>query len=102
MANRIQGARSLVLERSRELGLRGVTSDDAGLYTCHECGSQWPARERTRWWPVSVRLSPLRYWLRFAVWGAQIGSDGIEQRVFTKFVRVGPITIRFGWEDRLR
>gem|GEM_PF-6634425 len=102
---RYQGQRSRVLERARDLNLRGV-SHDGKVYTCHECGSQWPASERYAWWPIRLRWSVPsprpRSWSWLAVWGAQIGADGIEQKVFARFVRVGPLVIQFGWREAYR
>jgi hypothetical protein len=99
---RFKGPRAVAFERARELNLRGITSDGK-LYTCHECGSQWAPSERWARWPIRVR------WSRdpeprsaFAVWGAQIGADGPEQRVFARFIRLGPIVVAFGWREEYR
>jgi hypothetical protein len=99
---RYMGKRAASFARSRDLGLRGVTSD-GHKYTCHECGSRWAPRERFAWWPVSVRWSfPDFFQGWFAHWGAEIGADAIEQRVFARFIRLGPIVLRFGWRDAWR
>jgi hypothetical protein len=52
---------------------------------------------------VSVRWSfPDFFQGWFAHWGAEIGADAIEQRVFARFIRLGPIVLRFGWRDAWR
>lgn len=100
---RFRGQRASVLDAAQELGLHGVTSDGV-MYTCHECGSRWQRRERFAWWPIRVRWSTPRHsrWWGVAHWGAQIGADGIEQRVFARFVRVGPVVFSFGWREEYR
>ena len=99
--SRFKGPRAAVFERAVVCGLKGVTSDDAGVYTCHGCGSQWPRRERYAFWPVSVIWSwPKSSWL--SMHGVQIGADAIEQRVFARMVRVGPLVFRFGWREEYR
>lgn len=97
---RLLGQRAKVVSDAHMLGYRGITSNDSGLYTCHECGSQWLRRERTRWWPISVRFSWTGSWLGW--WGAEMGADAIEQKVFARFLRVGPVVVRFGYEDEYR
>lgn len=101
---RVNSARVAVLERARKLGLNGVSSGDSGIYTCYECGSQWESRGRYAWWPIRVKWSPRHFEEQrfFTHHGAQIGADGIEQRVFARFVRIGAIIISFGWRDEYR
>lgn len=100
--NRINGPRAHVLANARALGLRGITSNDAHEYTCHECGFQWAARRRYAWWPMRLRWSWPRWPYVFGWHGAQIGWDGIEQKVFAGFLRVGPVVFCFGWKDEYR
>lgn len=93
--------RKAVLEQAMRLGLKGVSSNDAGVYTCHSCGESWQSGERYLWWPISFRMSiePLRRghgW--FTMHGVQAGCDRIEQRVFRRIVRVGPLLVLFGAE----
>jgi len=74
---------------------QGVTSNDDGLYTCHSCGEQWPARSRHVWWPIRVRLTP-QFWPLVSHHGWEIGCDRIEQRVYGHTVRIGPVLVVFG------
>ncbi len=98
---RFAGQRAAVFERAREMGYKGVTSNDAGRYTCHECGTEWYRRERRAWWPISLRWSwPKGTW--FSWHGAQIGADAIEQKVVAGFLRIGPVVVRFGWREEYR
>jgi hypothetical protein len=87
-----------ILQRARETGIRHITSDDAGIYTCHQCGNQWQRRERYVWWPVRVGWHLQgRPWRQFFAWhGWQVGSDGIEQRVFGQTFHIGRLFIAFG------
>lgn len=85
---------------------QGITCNNDHEYTCHNCGAKWRARERWVWWPVRAHfhwfgeLGPWRWRFRLrslvATWGTQIGWDGIEQRVYARRVRIGPLVICFG------
>lgn len=89
---------SRIIERAHAAGITHMTSNDAGEYTCHQCGHTWMRRDRWLWWPisfawrrVSVPGSPV-----FSVWGWQVDWDGHAQRVFGRSVRIGRLVIKFG------
>lgn len=90
--------RGLLAERLSTPGLRGVGSryrDGREEYVCFECGHCWRPRERYFWWPVNLLWSwPAGKWL--SVHGVECGADRIEQRVYKRVVRVGPLVIVLG------
>lgn len=87
-----------VLQRAQTMGAHGASSDDTGLYTCHECGSQWQARRRWLWWPIrlgwATQNRSWRSW--FKRHGVEGRADGIEQRVFAQVWSIGRLRIVFG------
>ena len=99
--SRYHSARSERLNLAADRVLKGISSNDEGVYTCHGCGDQWKRRDRSAWWPVSLGWAwPTSTW--FSWHGAQIGWDGIEQRVFANFLRLGPVIVKFGWREEWR
>lgn len=72
-----------------------ITSNDAGEYTCHDCGHKWKARLRYLWWPIRLSLGRPAHRF-FAVHGWEVGHDGIEQRVLGRTFHVGRLKIMFG------
>ena len=89
---------SLLREKIAHPGLAGVGSryrDGKPEYVCFECGHCWRPGERYLWWPVSLLWSwPVGRWL--SVHGVEFGADRIEQRVYKRVVRLGPIVVVFG------
>lgn len=90
---------SLLRERVRHPGLHGVGSrhrNGKPEYVCFDCGHCWEPRDRYFWWPVRVRWSwpTSRGWL--SSYGVEYGADRIEQRVYKRVVRIGPLLIVFG------
>lgn len=77
-----------------------ITSNDSGVYTCHDCGHTWKARDRYVWWPVRVawqsRLARKASRGHLSFHGWQVGWDRIEQRVFGGTLRIGRLLIKFG------
>jgi hypothetical protein len=79
-----------------------ITSDDAGRYTCHDCGHAWQRRERWLWWPIrfhwAVDNRSWRTW--FHRHGVEGKSDGIEQRTYAQVWHFGRLRIVLGSYSR--
>jgi hypothetical protein len=75
-----------------------ITSNDSGIYTCHDCGHTWQRRRRWLWWPVRFALARNpqsgRRW--FHRHGIESYPDGIEQRTYAQVWHFGRLRVVFG------
>jgi hypothetical protein len=78
-----------------------IWSDDAGNYTCGDCGNTWKARAHYKLWPIRLHWDGPP-WFRFQRWGIEVGNRGIERPVLATVVRIGPLRVVVGCPEAPR
>ncbi len=73
--------------------LHGVAHAEDGDYRCYSCGARWTPEDVYCWWPIEFKI--VRHWA-LAVWGIDVGWDGIERPIVRRVVGIGPFRIMFG------